>query len=157
MVTGAAAILSFVLGWAEVTYPTPEPSLTTDTVGHARLGLYLGLFMILAGLVAARAGSREVRRAWAIVGCVCGLVVGAFAVVDLLSERVRATTDLIDRTIGSGAGSQEQLRAQLSRLIQFSFRAGIYVALACGALALVAAVLILLDRGQVPDPASGPS
>jgi hypothetical protein len=144
VLAGASGVCSFLVGWARISYPTAEPSVAVDSVGHARLGLYLGLFMILAGLVVLTIGSREVKRAWASTGIVCGLVVGAFAIVDLLSERHRAIGEVIDRAVRNGVGSAGQIRGQLLRLIDFSFRPGIYLALASAALAIAATVLMFV-------------
>jgi hypothetical protein len=148
VLAGASGVCSFLVGWARISYPTAEPSVAVDSVGHARLGLYLGLFMILAGLVVLTIGSREVKRAWASTGIACGLVVGAFAIVDLLSERHRAIGEVIDRAIRSSVGSAGRIREQLEHLIEFSFRPGIYVALASAALAIAAAVLMFVHRSR---------
>src|SRR6266536_2116307 len=86
---GACGILSYALGWARMTYPTSEPSLATAPAGHPRLGLFLGLFMIVAGVVIVVSGSREASRAWGTFGVACGLVMGAVAVRDLVHEHDR--------------------------------------------------------------------
>jgi hypothetical protein len=146
VLAGASGVCSFLVGWARISYPTAEPSVAVDAVGHARLGLYLGLFMILAGLVVLTIGSSEVKGAWASTGIACGLAVGAFAIVDLVSERNRAIGEVIDRAVRNGVGSAGQIRGQLEHLIVFTFRPGIYLALASAALAIAAAVLMFVHR-----------
>jgi hypothetical protein len=121
--------------------------------GHARIGLFLGLFMIAAGLVVVAIRSRDATRAWATIGITCGLVIGAFAVVDLLGARRRAIDALIELAARNGQGPVERLRVALTPLIRFSFRPGIYVALVAAAIALAAAAIMFRDRPE-PEPAT---
>jgi hypothetical protein len=155
VLAGLAGVASFVLGWARVVYPTGEPGLATVNAGHARMGLLLGLFMIAAGLVVATIRSRDAVRAWATIGVACGLVIGAFAILDLVGARRRAIDALIDLAARSGQGSVERLRVALTPLIRFSFRPGIYLALAAAGLALAAGAVMLRNRPE-PAPADDP-
>jgi hypothetical protein len=154
VLAGLAGVASFVLGWARVVYPTAEPGLATLREGHARIGLFLGLFMVAAGLVVAAIRSRDATRAWATIGIACGLVIGAFAIADLMGARRRAIDALIEQAARNGQGPLERLRVALSPLIRFSFRPGIYLALAAAALASAAATLMLRGRPE-PEPADG--
>lgn len=152
VLAGLAGLTSFMLGWARVVYPTAEPGLATVDAGHARIGLFLGLFMIAAGLIVAAIRSRDATRAWGTIGIACGLVIGAFAIVDLLGARRRAIDALIELAARSGQGPVERLRVALTPLIRFSFRPGIYLALAAAALALGAGAVMLRSRAE-PEPA----
>jgi hypothetical protein len=153
LLAGLAGVASFGLGWARVVYPTAEPGLATLRAGHPRVGLFLGLFMIVAGLVVVMVRSREAARAWATVGLACGLVLGAVAIVDLLGARRRAIDELIELAARSGQGPVSRLRVMLTPLLRFSFRPGIYLALASGALALAAGIAMFRGRPQ-PKPGS---
>jgi hypothetical protein len=146
LLAGLAGVASFGLGWARVVYPTAEPGLATVKAGHARVGLFLGLFLIVAGLVVVTLRSREAARAWATVGIACGLVLGAFAIVDLVGARSRAIDGLIELAARSGQGPVARLRLTLTPLLRFSFRPGIYLALASVVLVLVAAVTMFRAR-----------
>jgi hypothetical protein len=149
---GLAGVASFVLGWARVVYPTAEPSLATVKAGHARIGLFLGLFMVASGLVVAAIRSRDATRAWATIGIACGLVIGAFAIADLVGARRRAIDALIEQAARSGQGPVERLRVALSPLIRFSFRPGIYLALAAAGLALAAGAVMLRNARNRRPP-----
>jgi hypothetical protein len=135
VVAGAAQVWSFFLRWARVTYPTSEPGVAVDAVGHHRIALLLGIFTIVAGLVSLAIGSREARLAWASVGGAAGVIVGGFAVFDLLSERDRAVDQLVERSPDGGA---------IRGLVLFSFRPGIYLALAGAVIAVGALVSLFL-------------
>jgi hypothetical protein len=152
LLAGLAGVASFGLGWARVVYPTTEPGLATVRAGHARVGLFLGLFMIVAGFVVVMVRSREAARAWATVGVACGLALGAFAILDLFGARRRAIDGLIALAARSGQGPVARLRIMLTPLLRFSFRPGIYLAFASVALVLAAAIAMFRGRSQ-PKPA----
>jgi hypothetical protein len=152
VLAGLAGVTSFVLGWARVVYPTAEPGLATVNAGHARVGLFLGSFMIVAGLIVATIRSRDAVRAWATIGIACGLALGAFAIVDLVGARHHAIHALIELAARSGQGSVDRLQVALTPLIRFSFRTGIYLALVAAALALAAGAVMLRNRPE-PEPA----
>jgi uncharacterized membrane protein HdeD (DUF308 family) len=137
-----------------MTYPTSAPSLATVSAGHPRLGLYVGLFMILAGIVVAVGRSREAAKAWGAIGVVCGLVIGAIAVFDLFRERNRAVLALVGRSVHGSGPTAIALRAQLRSLVDFAFRPGIYLALLAAVLSVGAGVVFVLGRreaGTAPE------
>jgi hypothetical protein len=137
VLAGLAQVWSFFLHWARVSYPTSEPGVAVDAVGHHRIALLLGVFAIVAGLVSLAIGSREVRLAWASVGGAAGVIVGGFAVFDLLTERDRAVDRLVERSPDGGA---------VRGLVVFSFRPGIYLALAGAVIAVGALVTLFLGN-----------
>ncbi len=158
---GICAAIGGLLGWARMTYPTDVPSLATASAGHPRIGLFLGGFMIVAGIVAIVSGRGDARRAWTVAGVASGLVVGAFAVVDLVRERNRAVGALIERSVRSAGAQAPALRVRFRALIDFSFRPGIYLAVAAGALAIAAGILLLLavrsDRSAAREEHAPPA
>jgi hypothetical protein len=140
---GAAAIVGAVLRWGAMTYPAFLTQKTHFTVGHHELGFYLGGFMVVGGLVVIAIRSRQARWAWSTVSGLCGLVLAGFAVYDLVTLKDRSVTDLINRSVGGHGSSVNRtlVAARVRALDPFSFRFGIYLALAAGALAVAGAAV----------------
>lgn len=143
ILTGAADVGSFFAHWAQVVYPVEGPRVVTEAVGHQRIALLVGLFTVVAGVVSLTIGSRDTRRAWASIGAAGGVIVGAFAVFDLLTERSRAIDRLV-HGIPVTKGLLGQVGVGASNLVVFSFRPGIYLALAGAVIALGVLVMLLL-------------
>jgi hypothetical protein len=140
---GAAAIVGAVLRWGSMTYPAFLSSKTQFTVGDHKLGFYLGGFMVVGGLVVVAIRSRQVRWAWGTVSGACGLALAGFAAYDLVTLKDRSVTGLINRTVGGHGSSVNRtlVAARVRALDPFSFRTGIYLALAAGAVAVAGAVV----------------
>jgi hypothetical protein len=155
VVSGAVALVGHLLGWAKATYPTQEggglASVVQATVGHGRAALFLGLFLLAAGIIALVIPSREVKRSWLIVGIACGIALGALAVYDLITLRSSTVDHLVGISTGTGFSP-----GQIARLIMFSFEPGIYAAVVAGGLALVAAVLLFMGRSRPVHPEAEP-
>jgi hypothetical protein len=148
---GVLALATLPMGWARVAYPTAGPGYVIESVGHVRAGVLVGAFMLVAGAVSLVARSTEVQRAWLVAGIACGIALGVVAVFDLLVERTRVIDDLLRASTRAG-------HAPPPGLIQYSVRAGIFVALAAAALALAAGVVLLTRgfRGRAARETDGP-
>jgi hypothetical protein len=155
LLAGAAAVFSFVVRWATLTYTTNPIGAATVSVGHRAVGVYLGAFLIVGGIVTLRARTSDTRRAWGTVSAACGLVLAGFAVYDFAKAREGAVSALISATLRSTRFPSRVLRALVSaqaRAARFSFRAGIYLALVAAALAVAGWLLIEFGiRGQPPN------
>src|SRR5205085_2152027 len=109
------------------------------------VGLLLGAFMLLAGVIALASRPGPNAMAWTWTGVVCGIVVGAFAAFDLVSERHRAVAALVARVSRQQHLPISRVHALVgSSVIRFSFRPGIYLALGAAALCLVAVAFLFV-------------
>ena len=158
---GVVALAGSLLGWARLNYPGQNGGVLSATLGHSRVALYLGAFMIVGGIVIMVARTRSTRQAWAVVSLMAGLVVAGFAAYDLVTERNRAIASLVAST-ARGSRLPPPLVAAFIRgevatgVIRFRFSIGIYLALAAAVLALAAAVTLALAtrRRRRPSPAA---
>jgi hypothetical protein len=146
---GALGLLSFVLGWARLSYPVAPAGMANDPVGHGKAGLLLGLFSLVASSVVFVVRSPSTARAWGTIGAICATGIGVFAVVDLLTERARAIEGLVAATVRAGTDPKAVNALIGNGVVAFSFRAGIYLAVASGVLGLAA--LSLLAAGLSRD------
>jgi hypothetical protein len=83
-----------------------------------------------------------------VTGVAAGIALGGIAVLDLLAGRTRAVDDLVRRSGGDGS---------VAGLIQYSVRAGIFVALIAAALAVAAGIVLLLAGRREQHDAGGPA
>src|SRR5439155_9524243 len=73
---GILAVATLPLGWARVSYPSPGPTYTVETVGHVLAGVLLGAFMLVAGGVGLVVRSADARRAWLVTVTAAGIALG---------------------------------------------------------------------------------
>lgn len=153
---GALGLLGFVLGWARLSYPVTPAGMANDPVGHGRAGLLLGLFSLVASSVVFVVRSPSTARAWGTIGAICATGIGVFAVVDLLSERTRAIEGLVAVTVRAGT-DPSAVNALIGKgVVVFSFRAGIYLAVASGVLGLAALALLAVGLSRGPSRTVSP-
>jgi hypothetical protein len=161
LAAGVLALAGKALHWAALTFPSTPTTVEKVYVGHENIALYLGIILLLRAVIPWFAGTETARRwmAWAVVS---GGIIAGFALYDLATEKTRAVDILIANTARGTGQPIDQVAAfihgQVTQgIVRVSFEAGIYLALAGAALAIVAGILNLTWARPRVEPQAPPS
>jgi hypothetical protein len=146
-VAGILAIASGLLKWASISFPRTGSSTDTEFVGADTVAWIAGLYLLARAYVTWR-GTEAQARAWGGLALVSGAFLIGYAIYDLVTLRTRVLDSLIANTADSAGMTVAQVRAIVESqvaegVVRFTFRSGVYLALAAGCMALVAGVLSL--------------
>lgn len=167
MLLGVAGVLAIVSGfskWASISFPRSGSASATELVGNDTVALIVGFFLLFRAYMTWRGSEAEARRwgGWAIFSG--GILLG-YAVYDLVTLRTRVLDSLVANTAASAGVSEAEVRAIVERqvadgVVRFAVRPGLSLALAAGAIAIVAGVLSLTvsstGKADEPEVAAGP-
>lgn len=160
ILAGVIAFVGSLLHWARLAYPTASKGVVTATVGHDRVGLYLGAFLVVAGIVVLISRTPQTRRSWGASSAVSGLLIAAFAIYDWVTIKSQAVNSLAAATPAGNPREAAFVKALIRQgvavgRIRVSLRPGIYLALAAAVVSVAGGTLLLLiSRRQAVAPAA---
>jgi hypothetical protein len=164
---GVLAIASWALNWARFSFPETQTTVRTVFVGHRSVGLIFGIILLLRAALARTLSPRQART-WGGFAILSGGFVAGYAIYDLATEQARMVSALVANTATAlhipVAAVQAEINRQVAQgQVKVTFLAGIYVALAAAAIAVVGGIASLrkpleapADPGFLQDPLASP-